>query len=302
MGHNHATESDTAAWTTLNQNPAQVLPLSFAKTYLTDSHFPVTAKTIHQKVNAFSHVTCFDCHDRSVGGKPFSPMYTRDSTEIVIVHLGYRNITFLDSKTFAVTRQIFLPIQPHYSPIEAWITPDQSNIFITCRNEIGQSKPGCILVVDVKSGTLLKMITAGIYPWHLLPDNDGKRLYVNNFQSSRISIVDVEKKEIVDSLIVQNGPSMMLLLPDRRELAISCFYTDRVVLVNLDTKEITSVINVDANPTSLQRSTDGTMLTVLCGGESSLDVISLAEKKVIKKTTMLFGAYAFHEVHGQDFQ
>lgn len=287
---------DTAAWTNLNRDPVQSLPASFAHTFLTDPYFPDAALPMHVKVGAMSHSTCYDCHDRSVGAKPFGPAFLPDSSGIFLVHLGYRNVTFLDAKTLAVKRQISLPIPVQYSPIEAWIAPDQTTCFVTCRNEIGESRPGLILVLDLRDGALIKSITAGIYPWHLLEDPTHRRLYVNNFQSSRISIIDVEKRAIVDSLVVQNGPSMMKLLPDRDLLAVSCFYTDRVLFVDLKTKAIMKSVDVDANPTSLEISPDGRTMSVLCGGESSLNVIDIGEGKVKEKYKLLFGAYAFHSV------
>ena len=293
-------DRDSAAWTNLNRDPVQSIPASFAHTFLTDAHFPDAALPMHVKVGAMSHSTCYDCHDRSVGAKPFGPTFSQDSSEIFLVHLGYRKVTFLDSKTLAVKRQISLPIPAQYSPIEAWIAPDQITCFVTCRNEIGESKPGLILVLDLRDGAVIKSITAGIYPWHLLPDPTNRRLYVNNFQSSRISIVDVEKREIVDSLVVQNGPSMMKLLSDRDVLAVSCFYTDRVLFVDLKTKAIIKSVSVDGNPTSLELSPDGKTMSVLCGGESSLNVVDIAEGKVKEKHKMLFGAYAFHSVDEQN--
>jgi DNA-binding beta-propeller fold protein YncE len=292
----NGTSRDTAAWTDLNRDPVQSLPSAFAHTYLTDTLFPAIARSMHEKVHAFFHTACYDCHDRSVGERPFGPTFSKDNSLIFLVHLRGRNITFLDSRTLALERQIPLPIPDRYSPIEAWITPNQTTCFVTCRNEIGESKPGLILVVDLRDGRLLKSITAGIYPWHLLPDPTGTKLYVNNFQSSRISIVDVASRTIVDSLVVQNGPAMMTFVPKQNQLAVSCFYTDRVLFVDLATKKIERTIDVDSNPTSLEFSRDGKTLFVLCGGESSLDIIDVAAGRVREKHKMLFGAYAFHPV------
>ncbi len=287
---------DTAAWTNLNRDPVQLLPAAFAHTYLTDTLFPEVAKPMHERVNAFAHNACYDCHDRSVGAKPFGPMFSNDSTTVSLVHLKGRNITILDATTLTLKRQIPLPIPAQYSPIESWIAPDRSTCFVTCRNEIGESKPGLILVVDLHDGSLLKTITAGIYPWHLMADSAGTTLYVNNFQSSRISIVDVGKRAIIDSLIAQNGPSMMTFMPGRRVLVVSCFYTDRVLFINLATKGIEKTIDVDSNPTSLEFSRDGKSLYVLCGGESSLNIIDVDQGIVRERHKMLFGAYAFHAI------
>lgn len=295
------TPGDTAAWTNLNRDPVQSLPEAFAHTYLTDTLFPEEARPWHDKVNAYAHTACYDCHDRSVGTRPFGPAFTHDSSEISLVELRGRTITFLDAHTFVLRRQIALPIPESYSPIETWVTPDQRTCFVTCRNEIGQSRPGLILVVDMHSGTLLKTITAGIYPWHLLANSTGTTLFVNNFQSSRISIVDVASRDITDSLVVQNGPSMMTLSPNDSDLVVSCFYTDRVLFVNLATKKVERAIDVDSNPTSLQFSRDGHTLYVLCGGESSLDIIDVDRQVVKTRHRMLFGAYAFQRVDSRAY-
>jgi DNA-binding beta-propeller fold protein YncE len=304
MGHAHPGGNelkDTSAWVTLNKNPMQSLPATFSRTYLTDPHFPDIAKPMHDKVNATSHTTCFDCHDRAVGSKPFGPKFTSDSSEIFMVQLDDRNIIFMDPKTLEIKRQISLPISSYYAPVEAWISPDHKQCFVTCRYQTGETKPGLILVLDLKSGNVVKSIPAGIYPWHLLPNPSGDTLYVNNFQSSRISIVDVKGMKIVDSIEVQNGPSMMLLLPDRNQLAVSCFYTDHVLIVDLGTKRVVENIPVDSNPTTLELSPDGKTLYVLCGGESALDMISMDEWKVTERHKMLFGAYAFQSVDERKF-
>ncbi len=301
VGNSHgagsSTDKDTLAWTNLNRDPVQSLPSSFARTVLTDPHFPDAARPMHEQVNATSHNACYDCHDRSVGSKPFGLTYSGDSAEIFTVHLQSRDITFFDSKTLAIKRKIPLPLPVEYSPIEAWISPNESICFVTCRNEIGESKPGRILVLNLKDGTVMKSIQAGIYPWHIVADAAGKRLYINNFQSSRISIVDVAAREIVDSLVVQNGPSMMRILPESNVLVVSCFYTDKVLFVDLATKEITKIVDVDSNPTSLEFSQDRRTLYVLCGGESSLNIIDVPEGKVRERHPMLFGAYAFLSIH-----
>lgn len=301
IGSDHSaqksTDKDTSAWTNLNRDPVQSLPSSFAHTYLTDPHFPDEAKPMHEKAGALSHRACYDCHDRSVGSKPFGLTYTKDSAEFFVVHLQGRDLTFFDSKTFTIKRRIPLPLPLEYSPIEAWISPNENICFVTCRNEIGESKPGRILVLNMNDGSVLKSITAGFYPWHILADARGEKLYINNFQSSRISIVDVARREIVDSIVVQNGPSMMRLLPDRNTLVVSCFYTDKVVFVDLATKKITKIVDVDSNPTSLEFSSDEKTLYVLCGGESSLNIIDVPEGTVKERHTMLFGAYVFLSVH-----
>jgi hypothetical protein len=287
---------DTVSGGILNPDPVQSLPPTIARHVLTDTLFPAAAARPHAAVHARSHSSCYDCHDRSVGGKPFGPIFNRDRSRIYLVHLAHRTIAVLNARTLAIEREIALALSSNYSPIELWINAEETQAFVTCRNEIGTSQPGVILVVDLPTGKTRKTIPAGIYPWHLVPDATGKYLFVNNFQSSRISILDIASGEIVDSIVVRNGPAMMLAAPGGGRLYVSCFYTDDVLEVNTATREVERVFAVDTNPTSLAFSPEGNMLYVLCGGESSLNVIDLKKGQVTQRHPLLFGAYAFQLV------
>jgi len=280
----------------LNPDPVQSLPRSVAEFHLTDPTFPDSVRAIHTLVHAFDHSACFDCHARSRGGKPFGPVFVEDGRSIALVQLAYRNVVLLDASTGAVRRRIPLALSDDLMPVEIWFEPRTSLAFVTCRNRIGLSRPGVILVVDLADGHTVRAIPAGIYPWHLVPDPQGQRLFVDNFQSSRISVVDVARQAIVDSFVVQNGPSTMLFAPGGRQLYVSCFYTHRLLVVNLASHAVERAIPVGSNPTSLLLSADGRSLDVLCGGESEIDRVDLRSNTVVERHPLLFGAYAFQLV------
>ena len=282
--------------TYLNRDPVQRLPAGVVRHVLTSARFPDGPAERHRSVGAMSHTSCFDCHDRSVGGKPFGPMFLPGEKELVLVHLAYRTITFLDARTLACTREIPLPLDTHYAPVEIWVDSSQTVAFVTCRNEIGERRPGLILVIDLRTGELLTSITTGIYPWHMVPDRTGRHLFVNYFQSSRIGVVDIGTRTIVDSLIVQNGPADMKVLPGTDILLVTCFYTDTLLWVNTRSGVVEHAVGVDTNPTSVETSPDGRHLYVLCGGESSLVVVDAPSFAVQERYPLLFGAYAFRFV------
>ena len=282
----------------LNPDPVQTLPAAVAEFHLTDPTFPESVGVVHARVHAEAHHACFDCHARSHGGKPFGPVFAEGGRGIVLVHLAYRNIVVLDAATLAVRRRIPLEMSQELMPVEIWLQPRTDVAFVSCRNRIGLSRPGQILVVDLSTGHTLKAIPAVIYPWHLLPDSTGRRLFVNNFQSSRISVVDVARRAIVDSFTVQNGPSTMLLASGGCRLYVSCFYTHRLLVVNVVSHSVEHSIPVGGNPTSLLLRVDGRRLDVLCGGESEIDSIDLRSNTVVERWPLPSGAYAFLPVDG----
>ena len=195
--------------TALNPDPVQTLPAAVAAHYLTDPAFPEQAGDAHARAGARSHNSCFDCHQRSVGAKPFAPVFSSDSSRIYLIHLAGKNLTILDRRTMNVLRVIPLSLEGDFAPIEAWVDSSETTALVTFRAEIGQSKPGRIAIVNLRAGEVSTVIPAGIYPWHILPTGSGHTFYVNNFQSSRISVFDLARGAIVDSIAVQNGPAMM---------------------------------------------------------------------------------------------
>lgn len=276
----------------LHPDPVQQLPREVAEVFLTDPAFPDTAKEAHARVRAADHRTCYDCHITSRGAKPFGPVPTRDGKSVLLVHLAGRSLTVLDAATLAVRRTIPLELPQPLQPIEVWNRPGTDTAYVTCRNEIGESRPGRILVVDLRSGHTVASIESGIFPWHLLPDGSGGRLYVNNFQSSRISILDLDRQAIVDSIVVQNGPSTMALSPGGDRLLVSCFYTHKLLVVDPARRAVTGEVAVGSNPTTILFTQDPDEVFVLCGGESDLERIKLSQHAVVERHPMLFGAYA----------
>ena len=282
--------------TALNPDPVQTLPAAVAAHYLTDPAFPEQAADAHARAGARSHNSCFDCHQRSVGAKPFAPVFSSDSSRIYLIHLAGKNLTILDRRTMNVLRVIPLSLEGDFAPIEAWVDSSETTALVTFRAEIGQSKPGRIAIVNLRAGEVSTVIPAGIYPWHILPTGSGHTFYVNNFQSSRISVFDLARGAIVDSIVVQNGPAMMLLVPDRNLLLVSCFYTDRILFINTVTHAIERELAVDANPTSMEFSADRRTLYVLCGGESTLMEIETAGWSTTARHHLVSGAYAMQRV------
>lgn len=291
---------DTARTTPAGARPhalaSRVLEDDVERHALTSPDFPARADSAHARANARAHTSCTDCHDRSVGAKPFAPVFVREGRAIRLVHLALREIVELDAATLAPSRRWPLPIPEHFSPVEAWVKPGTDTAFVTCRDSIGTGRPGILSVVDLASGREIARLTPGVFPWHMVPTPDGRQLVVNNFQSSRLAIVDLASLRVVDSITVENGPAGMLFTDGGRTLLVSCFYTGRVLSVDFASRAVKRRLDAGSNPTSLLATRDGARVWVLCGGESALEMLDLRNGKVVEKHALLFGAYALQPV------
>lgn len=268
------------------------LPPGIERHRLTEPDFPERASAVHARAGATTHQSCTDCHDRSVGGKPFAPVFVDGGRTIRLVHLAACDLTELDATTLAVKRRTPLPVPAGYAPVEAWVRPGTDTAFVTCRDSIGKGLPGLVAIVDLAHGTRVRLLVPGIYPWHLVPSPDGTHLYVNDFQSSRVSVIDVARELVVDSLVAENGPSAILPVDGGRRLLVSCFYTHRVLVLDPASRAVLRRIDVGSNPTTLLPAGDARHVWVLCGGESALEKIDLETGRIVEKHALLFGAYA----------
>lgn len=282
-----------AAPIVLHADPVHLLPSAVAEVRRTDRVLPPAARAAHAAAGAEDQPSCFACHERALGTRPFAIGHAAGGDSIVVVQMHGRSLAVLEAASLELIRTVPLDLPAGLTPIEAWLRPGTREVFVTCREEIGTSRRGIVAVADLATGARLATIPAGIYPWHLVPDAAGARLYVNNFQSSRISVVDVARRSVVDSLTAQNGPAFMAFSPDRRLLYVSCFYTGKVLALDPASGRVEREVAVGSNPTSLLVAPDRATLLVLCGGESALEEIDLRTFTVRRRHPLLFGAYAF---------
>lgn len=64
----------------------------------------------------------------------------------------------------------------------------------------GATKQGTLSIIDITNGKLLNEITLGLHPSAIIKSNDNRFLYITNGNSDYISVVDVSKEKVVDSI------------------------------------------------------------------------------------------------------
>lgn len=66
----------------------------------------------------------------------------------------------------------------------------------------GAMSRGTVSVIDSKTGTFIKEIEVGLHPNAIISSKDGQNIFVANGNSDNISIIDIKKLEVVDSIFV----------------------------------------------------------------------------------------------------
>ncbi|MCK7621873.1 IPT/TIG domain-containing protein [Streptomyces sp. RS10V-4] len=110
---------------------------------------------------------------------------------------------------------------------------------------------------------------------------DGRHVYVTNFGSSSVSVIDTTTRSVITTIGVTSGPWGVTVSPDGLRAYVACFGVDRVAVIDTATRTITASIPGLDKPLGLTVSPDGSRLYVASQGGSRVDVISTATDTVI---------------------
>lgn len=126
-----------------------------------------------------------------------------------------------------------------------------------------------------------RQIRVGAHPYRLLVSSDGTRLYVSNWGSSNISVIEVATGRVQATFASGAHPSDMLLAP-RGRLYVACSNTNEVYVHDTDTGAVRERIWValhpkappGSTPNALAMAPDGSRLYVANADNNVLAVIT----------------------------
>lgn len=108
-------------------------------------------------------------------------------------------------------------------------------------------------------------IHVGQQPFGLVASPDGRRLYVSNYGSDSVSVIDTRWNMVYHNVPVGDGPYQVALSPDGTRLYVSNFEASSVTVVNVGVATspmIERTFAVAWQPTGLAVSPDGSQLWV----------------------------------------
>ncbi|MEV5486190.1 MULTISPECIES: IPT/TIG domain-containing protein [Streptomyces] len=110
---------------------------------------------------------------------------------------------------------------------------------------------------------------------------DSRYLYVTNFGSSSVSVIDTTTRSVITTIGVANGPWGVAVAPDGLRAYVACFGTNSVAVIDTATRTVTASISGLNKPLGLAVSPDGSRLYVASQGGNRVDVISTATDTII---------------------
>ena len=126
-------------------------------------------------------------------------------------------------------------------------------------------------------------IDVGHHPAHVVPDRDGKRVFVTDSESNTVSVIDLNTSKIVKTIPTGSYPHGLRLSPDGQQLFVANVEDGSVSVIDLASLEELARIPVGKAPVQVGFTPDGTRVYVSLRDENKVAVIDRATRQVITK-------------------
>ncbi len=142
-----------------------------------------------------------------------------------------------------------------------------------------------VVVFDTASGKLLQRIPVEVNPYALVLSDNGQTLYVSNWGSDSVSVIDVNTLRVTGRIAVGDNPNDMALSRDGR-LFVSCANENTVAVIDTKTRQVIERVSTALTPNSPEGSTpnalaldrENQMLFVANADNNDVAVVRVAER------------------------
>ena len=137
-----------------------------------------------------------------VGAAPVQVAFTPDGERVYVSLRDENRVAVIDTATREVTGRI--EVGPN--PIQLIATPDGRQVYVA--NQGTEAAPNdTVSVIDTATGEVAKTLKTGLGAHGVTVSADGAFVFVTNTAADTVSVIDVERQEVVGSLPVGDRPN-----------------------------------------------------------------------------------------------
>lgn len=160
--------------------------------------------------------------------------------------------------------------------------PSKSVLYAANRGT--QNAPGEVLVFDTASKQRVAQVTVEVAPYDILLDSKGERLYVANWASKSVSVIETSTNKVIGRIAVGFNPTDMVLSKDGR-LFVACSNENSVYVIDTAKMRAIEVIStalyrqapVGSTPNGLALDPSEKMLFVANADNNNVAVVNVGE-------------------------
>jgi YVTN family beta-propeller protein len=134
-------------------------------------------------------------------------------------------------------------------------------------------------VINAKA-QVVATIDVGISPLGVGVNLDGSKVYVANFDSNTVSVIDTATNTVTDTILSVSQPVSVAVNPQGTKIYVSNV-NGTVSVIDTVTNTVIATISVGAFPSGVAVTPDGSKVYVANFGSNSVSVINTATDKVI---------------------
>ena len=147
---------------------------------------------------------------------------------------------------------------------------------------------GFALFFNTKTDQLIKKVTVGNHPAHIVYTPNGNYVLVTNNEDNTVSVIDAKTYKIIQTISTGKGPHGFRISKDSHYAYIANMGEDTVSVINLFDLKEERKIKVGKTPVTTGITSDGKTLVVTLNAENSLAILDLATDN-IKKIQVGYG-------------
>jgi len=188
------------------------------------------------------------------GAAPVNPTFNRDWTKLYVSNSGAGTLTIVDTKTAKV-----VDTKPAGGPHPSGLRflPDGKLLVISFIGD-KTSDPGSLGVMDLATGKLVKTIPVQAQSERFDITPDGKRAYVANLVAQTISVVDLEKGEVIATIpSPERLPFNVLISPKGHRAFVANVMGNTIIEIDTTSNQVVSTIKTAAGPNGMTFTPDG---------------------------------------------
>ncbi|MFB3777759.1 MAG: hypothetical protein ACE141_09110 [Bryobacteraceae bacterium] len=154
---------------------------------------------------------------------------------------------------------------------------------------VSNTDSDAVAAVHLATGRV-KVIPVGKRPQGGVLAPDGARLYVVNMDSNSITVIDARNQTAVDTISVGGGPGRIAITPDGKTLVYNLQTEQGVGFADVGSRKQVAFVSLGGRPLSLTMSRDGQKAYSSVQDQDMAFVISVAERKIIRRFQLPSGA------------
>ena len=217
--------------------------------------------------------TTFEIVDRlEVGTYPEHVSPSWDGQLLYVNNMNSNSMSVIDPRLGTVTGEVSVPF-----PYNLYFTPDGTRAIVV--QDMLRGAPKDENGIRFLTNPGFEELGFLPVPWagadHLDFSADGKLLYLSCEYSARVAVVNVERMQIVDEIVVGGFPTDVRLAPDGRYLFVANQLLDGLTVIDTTTNKVVEIVKLQEGSHGLALSRDASLLYVtnrVAGSVSVVDV------------------------------